>query len=131
MWTLISTPLINGVLISSTLISIISVQNSLYTFDILDVFLRNRSILSRCRSTSNNGTVKNPQSGQISLVDPLHALRESTTKKFPFWIIRLSLFLLSQQVLFLCDCCIKGHPFIMKCYPFFCINFLYLKVTCH
>ena len=131
LWTLISTPLINGALISATLISIISVRNSWYTFDILDVCLRNRSILARWRSTSNNETVKNPRSGQISLVDPLHTLRESTTKKFPFWIICLSLFLLSQQVLFLCDCRIKVIPSLWNVTLLFCINFLYLKVTCH
>ena len=133
MWTLISTPLINGALISTTLISIISVRNSWYTFDILDVYLRNRSILSRWRSTSNNETVKNPRSGQISLVDPLHTLRESTTKKVSisdYMFIFVSVVSASFVSLWMSH--IKGHSFIMKCYPSLLqINFLYLKVVFH
>ena len=117
MWTLLSVPLIIGVLISATLISSISVRNSWYTFDILDVFLRNRSIWSRWRSTSNNELWRTLEVVKFLWLTPFICLGKVPQKSFHFGLyIRLSLFLLSQQVLFLCDCRIKGHPFI---------NFLY------
>ena len=49
--------------------------------------------------------MKNPRSGQqISSLDPLLTFRESTTKKvFISQIICLTLFLLCQEVLFLCE----------------------------
>ena len=67
--------------------------------------LRKRSILSGWRSASNRETMKNPRSGQqISSLDPLLTFRESTTKKvFISQIICLTLFLLCQEVLFLCE----------------------------
>ena len=67
------------------------------------------------------------QRGQISLLDLLCAFRENTTNKmFAFQIIHLTLFLLSQQVLFLC----KHHANFLhfKMLPSFCVNLLYLKV---
>jgi len=46
-------------------------------------------------------TVKNSRDRQISwALDPLRTFRESTIKKFPFRIIRLTFFLLCQQICF-------------------------------
>ena len=73
--------------------------------------------------------MKNPRSGQqISSLDPLLTFRESTTKKvFISQIICLTLFLLCQEVLFLCER--QLISFILNCYPL--SNFLHLKVICH
>ena len=67
------------------------------------------------------------QRGQISFLDLLCTFRENTTNKtFAFQIIHLTLFFLSEQVLFLC----KRHAnfFQFKMLPSFYVNLLYLKV---
>ena len=54
--------------------------------DILVTFLtpkKEEYILSGWRSTGISKSVKNPQSGEVSLLNPLRTVRKSTTNKVP------------------------------------------------
>lgn len=131
MWTLLSVPLINGALISATFISSISVWNSWYTFDILDVFLRNRSILSRWRSTSNNELWRTLEMVKFLWLTPFIRLGKVPQKSFHFGLyVCLCSFYLNKFCFFV-TVALKGIPSLWNVTLLFCINFLYLKVTCH
>ena len=75
----ISAPLIKWSIFSATSISII--LSWIYLWH--SWHLRKRSILSGWRSTGNSKTVKNPQSGEFSLLNPLCTVRKSTANKVP------------------------------------------------
>ena len=70
-------------------------------------------------------TVKNPLGCQISSLDPFVRLAKKAKQSILFQLIRLTLFLLSQQVLFFCERHVNFLHFEML--P----NFLHLKVSFH
>ena len=78
--------------------------NSRYTVDILDA--SEREVFYQ--GGVNSETVKSQWSDQISSLDSLRTFRQSTTNK-----VSISLFRLSQQVLFLCERCVNFHHFEM------------------
>ena len=65
-------------------------------------------------------TVKNPPSGQISVLDPLSTFRKITANKVSISDYCLNLFLLCRLI-----------TFILKCYSLFRVNFLHSIVVLH
>ena len=93
-----------------------------------DTFCNGVFIRMEIRGVSNTKTVKNPRSGQIFSLEPLCTSRESTTKKVAInrLYVQLSLCCLNKFCFFVNGALIS---FILKCYPFFRVNFLYLEVV--
>ena len=92
--------------------------------------LRKRSILSGWRSASTSKTLMNPRTGRISSLAPLRTFRESAANKVSISDYTLN-FVPAVSTCFCSFVNVALISFILKCYPFFCVNFLHSTVAFH